>query len=300
MKPITWAIIGLIILSSNIAYAGKYIGVGTFQSEFWGSEYDREYQSKTSDIRQLTFGYNNKDIASFFGDIRFDEDRKVREFALGFALKDKMVRVEKGSIKGEIVSNRGQFISDFDSTYRRIDILDGRPDGDGFQMGIGLQKYAVPHLFNYNDGSYTGRYLQDQSLSFTMVGLGFYYDAVYNYLMKDQYGFHSDWYFSTSTLAISLAYAEASDSPDLQQYDVGNQSWVLWGNSGTYELGWLWGYQSKYAKTVFNIGYHLRANTFLNIDPSKLFADKADRNDILLDSHQTILHGLTAAVTAYF
>lgn len=142
--------------------------------------------------------------------------------------------------------------------------------------------------------------LQDDALSMTSVGLGIYYDPIYNFLMSSQTGLKSDWYFSTSALAISLVYAENSDADDLVARDVNGRNWVLWGNSGTYEMGWLWGYKTSHVAAVFNVGYHIRANTFFNLNPVEFFADEADEGDINLSSHQTIMHGLVAAVSVSF
>ena len=81
---------------------------------------------------------------------------------------------------------------------------------------------------------------------------------------------------------------------------MNDQSWLMWGNSGTYELGWLWGYQTPFVSVVANIGYHLRANTFMNLNPVEFFATEADEGDIHLGMEQTILHGLVAAVSVSF
>lgn len=74
----------------------------------------------------------------------------------------------------------------------------------------------------------------------------------------------------------------------------------MWGNSGTYELGWFWGHKAPMFSAAFNIGYHIRANTFFNINPAEFFADEADPNDIALSGHQTILHGPAAALNISF
>ena len=290
----------LLAFAASSVLAKSYVGMGSFQSEYAGSEFDRSYESDVNDIRQINFGYNNKDMLEIFGGVNVDENDEVRDFALGFALKDKIIRLERGKISGTIVDEDGPVIGTFDNDYQRLDILNQNPDGEGFQMGLGIQQYAVPHLFELNDGSIQGEMLQDDALAVTSVGLGIYYDPIYQYLMSDQTGFKSDWYFSTSTLAISLAYMENSDSPDLVSRGMNDQSWLMWGNSGTYEFGWLWGYQTPFISVVANLGYHLRANNFLNLNPTEFFATEADEGDINLSMEQTILHGLVAAVSVSF
>lgn len=285
----------------NTSIAQSYVGVGSFKSEFAGSEFDRKYESDENEIRQINFGYNNKEAVEIFGGVNLDENDEVRDFALGIALKDKVIRIEQGKISGLIVDDDGPIIGTFDNEYKRFDILGRSVDGQGFQLGLGVQEYAVPHLFEFNDGSeFQGPMLQDDALSFTTVGFGAYYDSIYNYLMHGNTGFHNDWYFSTSTLAISIAYVENSDSPDLVARDMNGQSWLMWGNSGTYELGWVWGYKSHFLSVAANIGYHIRANTFFNLDPSEAFAMEPDEGDILLDTAQTILHGPVAALSVSF
>ncbi|MAA70858.1 MAG: hypothetical protein CL679_03905 [Bermanella sp.] len=291
---------GALFIASQFTLANAYIGIGSFQSEFAGSEFDRKYESDVNDIRQLNFGYNNKEYLEVFGGVNVDENDEVRDFALGFALKDKIIRLESGKISGVIVDDDGPVLGSFDNDYKRLDILNNSMDAEGFLLGVGIQQYAVPHLFEFNDGSISGPMLQDDQLAITSVGLGIYYDPIYNYLMSNETGLKSDWYFATSALAISLAYAENSDSDDLVARDMNGQSWILWGNSGTYELGWLWGYKTPHLSAVFNVGYHLRANTFFNLNPAEFFADEADEGDINLSSHQTIMHGLAMAVSVSF
>ncbi|WP_283787159.1 hypothetical protein QNI23_011050 [Bermanella sp. WJH001] len=288
------------LLLTQLSWGNAYIGIGSFQSEFAGSEFDRKYESDVNDIRQINFGYNNKEYLEIFGGVNIDENDEVRDFALGLVLEDKIVRVESGKISGTIVDDDGPIIGSFDNDYKRLDIFQNTPDNLGFFMGVGIQQYAVPHLFEFNDGSIQGPMLQDDQLAFTSIGLGIYYEPIYNYLMSDETGFKSDWYFATSALAISLAYAENSDAPDLVARDMNGQSWLMWGNSGTYELGWLWGYKNHFVSAVFNVGYHIRANTFFNLNPVEFFADEADEGDINLSSHQTIMHGLVAAVSVSF
>ena len=299
MKQIVKALVLLCLPAA--ANANSFIGIGQFQSEFFGSEYDRSYESDVNTIRQLSFGYKDRNLAELFGDVRLDEDNKIRDFALGFALKEKLIRIERGKISGKIVDDEGPVIGTFNNEYRRIDIIDREGDSDGFMFGVGLQQYSAPHLFEYNDGSkYLGQMLQDDKLSITSIGIGFYYDPIYNYMMSNKQGFISDWYFSTSTLAISLAYAKASNAEELKARGVDGRDWFLWGNSGTYELGWFWGHKAPMFSATFNIGYHIRANTFMNINPAELFADEADPNDIALSGHQTILHGPAAALNISF
>lgn len=74
----------------------------------------------------------------------------------------------------------------------------------------------------------------------------------------------------------------------------------MWGNSGSYEFGWLWGYQTPFISVVANVGFHLRANNFLNPNPEEFFATEADEGDIGLSMEQTILQGLVAAVSLSF
>lgn len=294
-------VVGVLILAAaQLSWGSAYIGVGSFQSEFAGSEYDRKYKSDVNDIRQINFGYNNKEYLEVFGGVNIDENDEVRDFALGVALKDTIIRLESGKISGTIVDEDGPVLGAFDNDYKRLDIFSNEADYEGLLWGLGIQQYAVPHLFEFNDGRIQGKMLQDDQLSFTSVGLGIYYEPIYNYLMSDEMGLKSDWYFATSALAVSLAYAENSDAPDLVARDVNGQSWLLWGNSGTYELGWLWGYKTTHVAAVFNVGYHIRANTFFNLNPVEFFADEADEGDINLSSHQTIMHGLVAAVSVSF
>lgn len=290
----------LLLCLPTAASANSFIGIGQFQSEFFGSEFDRSYESDVNTIRQLSFGYRDRELAELFGDVRLDEDNKVRDFALGLAIKEKLIRIERGKISGQIVDEDGPILGTFNNEYRRIDIIDRDVDSDGFMFGMGVQQYSAPHLFEYNDGSTQGPMLQDDQLSVTSIGIGVYYDPIYNYMMSDKQGFTSDWYFSTSTLAISLAYAKASDAEQLKARGVDKSSWFMWGNSGTYELGWFWGHKAPMFSAAFNIGYHIRANTFFNLNPAEFFADEADPNDIALSGHQTILHGPAAALNISF
>jgi hypothetical protein len=278
----------------------SYIGIGSFQSEFLGDEYDRTYKSDVNEIRQINFGYDDKKYVEFFGGVNIDQDNEVRDYMLGFALKDKLIRLERGKISGTIVDEDGPVIGSFDNEFQRIDVLQTTAGSQGMLFGLGFQSYAVPHLFEYNDGSIAGRHIQDDKLSLKSVGIGIYYDPIYNYLMSAQTGKKSDWYFSTSALAISLAYAKSSDATELSELGVDGQSWLLWGNSGTYELGWMWGYNTPFVSVVGNIGYHIRANTFFNLNPLEMLETEADSGDILLSGHQTILHGLVAAVSVSF
>ncbi len=298
MKKIT---LGLVLaLSSASIMAKSFIGMGSFQSEFAGSEYDRSYESDVNEIRQINFGYNDKELLEVFGGVNVDEDNEIRDFALGFVLEDTIIRLERGKISGTIVDEEGPILGTFDNDYFRLDVLDQNIGVEKMQLGVGVQKYAVPHLFEYNDGSIQGEMLQDDALSFTSVGLGIYYDPIYQYLMSDHIGFKSDWYFSTSALAISLAYVKNSDSEDLVSRNMNGQSWLMWGNSGTYELGWLWGYQTPFISVAANVGYHIRANTFMNLNPLEMFAFEADEGDINLSMAQTFLHGIVAAVSVSF
>jgi len=289
----------LILVGAN-SHADSYISVGAFQSEFAGSEFDREYKSDVNNIQQLKFGYKDRKLAEFFGGATFDEDNKVRDYLLSIALDDTIIHLERGKISGDIVSDNGQDLGEFDNDFIRFNILDNKLDAEGFSIGVGFQRYAVPHLFEYNDGTTQGPMLQDDELTFTSIGLGFFYDPIYNFLRSDEMTSKTDWYFATSGLAISLAQAKASDAEPLKQRGVEEQTWYLWGNSATYELGLFYGMKNQHLRFTANIGYHIRANTFFNIDPSEAFAMEAERNDILLDSHQTILHGLTAAVSLVF
>lgn len=294
-------LLGLIfVLATTSAMAKSYIGLGTFQSEFLGSEFDRRYESDVNSIRQVNFGYNDKNLVELFGGVNIDDNNEIIDFAFGFALQDKIIRLERGKISGTIIDDDGPVLGAFDNEYFRIDILSENIGPQGFQLGLGLQKYAAPHLFEFNDGSISGPMLQDDALSMTMVGVGIFYDPIYQYLMSDEAGFKNDWYFATSTLGISLTYAESSDAPDLVARGVNGKSWLMWGNSGTYEFGWFWGYQAPLVSVVANVGYHLRANTLLNLNPLELFADDADDGDINLSTSQTILHGVVAAVSMSF
>lgn len=290
----------LFALTTTSVMAKSFIGLGLFQSEFLGSEYDRSYKSNVNNIRQVNFGYNDKDLLEIFGGVNIDDDNEVVDFALGFALKDKIIRLERGKISGTIIDEDGPVLGTFDNEYQRIDVLETSINYEGFQWGLGVQRYATPHLFKFNDGSIGGANLQDDALSYNFVGLGLFYDPIYQYLMSDQIGFKSDWYFATSGLAVSVAYAKSSDAPALMARGMNGKSWLLWGSSNTYELGWLWGYQTPLVSVVANVGYHLRANTLFNLNPLELFAYEADEGDISLSSSQSFLHGVTAAVSVSF
>jgi hypothetical protein len=291
----------LLLLLTNHVLAGSYLGIGTFQSEFYGSEFDRTYESDVNSIRQFKFGYNDKKYLDFFGGVNVDEDDKIRDFTLGFALQNKLIHLERGKISGDIISDENVKIGEFDNQYLRIDILERNADRQGFQLGLGMQRYQVPHLFEYNDGSIQGPMLQDDAMQITSIGLGVFYDPIYNYLISDTLAnHHYDWYFSTSTLALSISYVETSEADDLKTYGVEDNAWLMWGNTGTYELGFFYAINRPSFKLAANIGYHIRANTMFNINPTDLFADKAPKNDIGLDSAQTIMHGITAGLTATF
>lgn len=64
--------------------------------DIFGQYFDRSYQSDVNEIRQINFGYNNKDMLEIFGGVNVDENDVVRDFALGFALKDKIILLECG------------------------------------------------------------------------------------------------------------------------------------------------------------------------------------------------------------
>ncbi len=227
-----------LVVTATSAMSNSYIGIGTFQSEFMGSEFDRKYVSDVNDIRQINFGYNNKGLVEIFGDVNIDGDSQIQDFVLGLALEDTIIRLERGKISGTIIDEDGPVLGSFDNDYQRLDILSSSSMFQGFHTGVGIQRYAVPHLFELNDGSIQGQMLQDDALAFTSVGFGIYYDPIYDLLMSDLSGMHNDWYFAVSTLAISLAYVSNSDSPDLVSKGMNDQNWLMWGNSGTYEL-WL-------------------------------------------------------------
>jgi len=281
--------------------ANTYLGFGSFQSEFYGSEFDREYESDVNNIRQFKFGYNDRKYIDIFGGVNLDEDDQVRDFTLGFALKDKLIHLERGKISGNIISDTDQKIGEFDNSYFSLNVLDRNATHDGFMFGMGVQRYQVPHLFEYGDGSIQGPMLQDTALEVTSIGLGIFYDPIYNFLHREHMpASHFDWYFATSTLALNLSYVQTSDAPDMVAYGVDGKGFLMWGNTGTYELGVFYAMQHAGVRLAANLGYHLRANNMLNVNPAELFRSDAPEGDIYLDSAQTILMGLTAGVTINF
>lgn len=283
------------------ALADTYLGVGSFQSEFYGSEFDREYESDVNNIRQLKFGYNDRKYIDMFGGVNVDEDNQIRDFALGFALKDKLIHLERGEISGNIISDTNQKIGEFDNDYFALNVLDRNADNDGFMWGMGVQHYQVPHLFELGDGSIQGPMLQDTAMEVTSVGLGIFYDPIYNYLHREIVpASHFDWYFATSALALNLSYVQTSDSPDMVANGVDGTSFVMWGNTGTYELGVFYAMQHAGVRLAANLGYHIRANNMLNVNPAELFRTDAPEGDIYLDVAQTILMGFTGGVTVTF
>ncbi len=300
MKNLIPSFIYVLILAVLPVHADSYLGIGSFKSEFLGTEYDRSYESDLNTIRQLKFGYSDKHYMELFGGVNLDTDNKISDYALGLALEDKLIRIESGSISGQIVHEDGPTIGSFDNTFLRIDLLNKEIGADDFLWGYSFQKYGVPHLFQYNDGSTTGIHIQDDDFTITAIGIGIFYDPIHNFLIAGKNGGHSDWYFATSTVGISLALAQSSDAPELAALGVDNKKWLLWGNSGTYELGWLFGYKNADISVVANIGYHIRANTWLNANLAEMFEIDPPPEDINIIISQLWLHGIVSGLTVSF
>ncbi|HKJ87767.1 MAG TPA: hypothetical protein VKA48_04590 [Gammaproteobacteria bacterium] len=283
--------------------AGGYLGVGAWDSRFYGSEYDRDYKSDTNRIRSLRFGWQNRDLAGLFGDVSFDEQDEVRDWALGLVMNNYLVHVEQGRISGDIVtdngSGKGAKIGEFDNRYLGVNVL-RRTTVDGyFSIGLGYQKFAMPILFKYgtsSSGDY--KYIQDDAVQFQHFGFGIYGDPIRNYLLSDTRGGRNTWYFATN-LVVGVARAVTSDAPEMAAHGVDGEEFYLYGASGSYELGWFFGARGENWGLAANVGYHVRAVTM--VDYSR-FADYSDpeKGEILPPEAQLILHGPRAEIRVVF
>jgi len=291
-------------LFSLTSFAQTYLGLGSIKSEFLGTEFDRYYESDTHTIKQIKFGYNNKDWVNIFGDVGLGENNEINDFALGLVLADKLIRIEQGEISGRILQEDTDIeLGTFESDYTRIDITGASHDGMGGIAGFGIQKYSVPYLFEYNDDGDT-IYLQDDDLQITSIGLGVHYDPIYAFLTTGYdlergsgLTYKNDWYLSSSALALSIAKVETSDAPELAAYGQSNKSKIMFGNQGTYELGWMIGKRTPDFSIAVNVGYHIKANVFMGGDLGKT---DADPGSILFKAPITIIHGPAAALSVLF
>ncbi len=294
------AILILISACTSNSYAKSYLGYSTIDTEYLSIEYDRSYESNKNALTQWKFAYKDKGLFEFVAGADLDENNEVTDYVLGIGLKDRVIRIETTTISGNIISDDDGYVGSFDNKFKRIDLFKRDPYVDGYLSGFSYQKYAAPYLFKYNDGTTGGIHIQDDAYEIEGFGWGVLYDPIYNLLMSDEKGEELDWYFSTSTMPFSLGRSTTSDAPELSALGMDGKSFWLWGTAGTYEFGWFYSYKTKYVSVVANVGYHLRANVWNNLDLSALYATEAPSNDISHTIAVMVLHGVTTGLSISF
>ncbi|MFA9460568.1 hypothetical protein [Thiohalorhabdus methylotrophus] len=302
LKAVTKVLAGVaVLLASDSALAGGYLGVGAWDSQFLGEEHDRKYESDTNRIKSLRFGWQSRDLAGIFGDVNFDDRNRVRDLAVGLVFDDYTVHVERGEVSGDIVSTNGSGgtkIGEFESPYLGINLVSKVSTDGAFYLGVGYQQFAMPILFEYGTGGDFNDHIQDDNVKFQHLGLGVYYDPIRDYLMSDRTDDVNTWYFSTNGVW-GISKAVTSDAPEMQQHGVDGQEYYLFGQSGSYELGWFFGSRGEHWGITANIGYHLRAITMVDFSRFPDFPEP-EEGEILPPEAQFILHGPRAGIRAVF
>jgi hypothetical protein len=286
------------LLYWGTAGASGYVGVGGWDSQFYGFDHDRIYEPDTNRIRSLRFSWDSQDLAGLFGDVQFDGQNRVHNLALGLVLDDYLIHLEQGKISGDIKTESGGQVGEFDNDYLGVNVISRETNDGGFGFGYGYQKFAMPIRFEIGRRGEYNDHIQDDAVDFQHLGFGVYRNPIRNYLLGERKKRGNTWYFATN-LVVGLSKAVTSDAPEMVQNNVDREEFYLFGNSGSYELGWFIGTGGKQWGVAANIGYHIRAVTLIDWGQFPDFPEPGE-GEILPPSSQLILHGPRAEIRLVF
>ncbi|MFA9459820.1 hypothetical protein [Thiohalorhabdus methylotrophus] len=312
MRAAAWlGVVGgvLVALSPQGAEAAErsYLGVGASRMEMSnGDEFDRKYVMEPTLIRSVKFSWDKKDVAGLFGDIGIDEDNRLRDLTLGLIIGDHLVHVERGRIRGDIECEDADDAfcnprpDTFDNRYLSVNLIEYSGGIGGVSWGYGFQKYAIPRVFEYGDGTISGPQLQDDAMQVYNLGIGLYSDPVRNFLVDSDAGNGAKHQFYGATITTyGLSVAQTSDAPDLKEYGVDGETFLGAGMAGKLEAGWFSGYRGDHWSVALNIGYRVQMHMFF--DPITSWnAGDPDEGEIQLGVAYLLMHGPTAQIQGSF